>query len=107
MTTPMTTERAIDDPHVPGLGTGLTALLLAIVPTAWIAVFLALPAAPQAQEWMLLAEPYVVSIAGALALLIGLAALWRDTRAGRILASLAIGLVFVQTAIVVILLVLG
>jgi chromate transport protein ChrA len=98
---------AIDDPRSPGFGTGLAALVIAVLPAGWIAVFLVLGQirdTAEVQNAMLLAEPIVLPIVGALALVVALFALWRDTRAGRVLAIVAMALVVLQAASVVALL---
>lgn len=93
--------REIDAPRIPGFGTGVIALVIAVVPVVWIGAYLlllAIPGTAPVTSGMLAAEPFALPIAGALAVVMALAALWRDTRAGRVLAIIAIVAVIVQTA---------
>ena len=93
--------REIDAPHVPGIATGVVALALAAVPAAWIGLYLLLlgfAGTAAITTGMLAAEPIALPIVGALAIVIALFALWRDSRAGRVLAIIAIALVVLQAA---------
>jgi hypothetical protein len=93
--------REIDAPRNPGISTGVVALVLAVIPAAWIGLYLLLlqfAGTASITEGMLAAEPIALPIVGALALVIALFALWRDTSAGRILAVIAIAAVLLQTA---------
>jgi hypothetical protein len=98
---------AVDDPRTPGFGTGLTALVIAVLPAAWIGIFLVLGqivGTDGTQTAMLAAEPFALPILAALALVIALFALWRDTPRGRTFAVIAISAVLLQAAAIVILL---
>lgn len=99
----------VEAPRVAGVGTGVVALAIAVVPAVWVGVFLILggvAGTAALREAMLAAEPFAFPILGALAVLIGLAALWRDTKVGRILGVVAIALVVLQTAAVLALILL-
>ena len=99
----------IEAPRVPGISTGIVALSIAVMPAVWISTYLVLggfSGTASFRESMLVAEPFALPILGAVALVIALAALWRDTRGGRILAIIAIAAVVLQTAAIVALLLL-
>ena len=93
--------REIDAPRIPGIATGVVALVLAVIPAVWIGLYLLLlqfPGTASITEGMLAAEPIALPIVGAFSILIALFALLRDTRAGRILAVIAIAAVVLQAA---------
>ena len=99
----------IDDPRVPGIGTGVFALVVALLPAAWIGTYLislGIPGTRDFTAFLLAAEPYALPILGAVAIVFGIAALWRDTRAGRIVAIIALALVVLQAAAIVALILL-
>jgi len=91
----------IYEPRIPGIGTGVVALAIGVLPAVWISTYLILTGVAGTkgfQQVMLAAEPIALPILGALAIVVAIFALWRDTRVGRLLGAIAIGVVVLQAA---------
>ncbi len=92
----------IEGERSPGFGAGLFALVLSVVPAAWVAVFQAVPA--EVADWMLTAEPIAFPVVGAVALLAAVVALVRNRPAGKVLGGVALLLLAAQLVTILVLL---